>query len=1774
MKTTFKKSISILLSLIMVFSVFGGSGLSALAAGSDLYYYYSAGGEERFQFADYCEVLTEDMTALSGNEYGKWFVTGYVSPKGYAGTPAIEHSITVTGKVNLLLRDGYSVWVEGGIYVTAGSTLTIYGHNTGKLICKATDNAAGIGGKEGAVGGNVVVNSGYVEALGEDGAGIGGGYGENSGFQSVTINGGVVTATGDGGGAGIGDGEDNTKSGGSVITINGGTVKATGGNLVENRLSDGGGAGIGGGEDSAHTGASVIINGGTVNAQGGDDSAGIGGGENSTDRRAVTINGGTVNATGGDGGITTGGGGAGIGGGQNGGNGVIRINGGTVVAKAGGLDEQTDEHGAGIGGGSEGSQDNPIYITGGDVKAYGGVCGAGIGGGADGEGSDVYISGGTVYAQAGSWADGIGGGKCTKDTAPWRPVVSIPKPGNTYISGGVVTATTTLTPTESENGAGIGCWAGKTNGGEVVISGGAVFASSTGLGAGIGGGRTMGCSGGTIRISDAYVVATSVEGAGIGSQGSWSDNHVIGGETVEITNSYVFAASTKKGAGIGGGNDGDGCPVVIKDSVVEAFGGNVDYDWYAEHGAVSAKGTAFKLELGKTGYEVNGAVTGMVVSAVLTLLNQLTKSGNYRGAGIGGGDEGEGGDITIENSSVLAIGGGDQAHGFGHGHDTNGSNGTLTLSDDMMVLAGASEDALAVVGKNARIDSAWNNYYVKTEPCTHDGAAYAGEPDGHCVEDCPHCALTAEEADLEPHTFGEDKLCAVCGYQGVQVAFRSGSYGGYAEPAVLGRGAQFTLPDALFTECEDHGYAQTGWLCDGVEYSFGDTITVNGDITVTAIYEMYNDVIFVDSDHGSAAADKAYAVPGSVVTVTATPDTGCRLSGIRMRANGETVYEKNETGAEGLALTHSFTMPQSGNVSVYTTFNKNYYSVRTDVDTFDTEIEVEVNGKTASAAAYGDEITLRILPNDDIQGVVWTETDADGNETGQRHCLPLGADSSASFTMDVLNDVLIKPNRAHEHDGVVFRPWGDKSAEQTSLPESGNYYLTHDVVLPVSFNPNVGEYHLCLNGHSITISDDFADAAVFDIYARHFFVHDHDDSGVIDARGKCRLFNLTNSRLSLFDGTLTGGSASTGSVINVSTTNDYEKYCGFTMSGGVVTGNIGSSQGIIYTGFAKTTITGGEITGNVAPAAVTVQKPGVFEISGSPRIYGNHRAGSRDGANVLVSSDASVSIAGKLSEKAIIGITANGVPTAAKPLTVTNGLSGNGELKNFFSDERDLRIAGVCDGEIAIALPVTVSFDANGAAGAPMPEDIAGAGCDYTLPPHTYSPPAGREFLGWRADDAETILQPDAVVSPRADVTMHAVWNEASGGDVVIPEAHVHRWEIRLDDGNPAKATVRCVNTTIGGDALCNETELKTVELQTDGRSGAEYARAYNGKAAVTVACKQKAYVWTTAFPEEDLISVSGVSYYDETGALLSGAPTEAGVYTARSTVSPVSGRGDAVTMSKTIRIVKAPAPDVTVKGLENLPLTNELQPLVEVGGASAGGKMHYRVNGGKWTYRLPEASESGEYTIEWYFDSPNYEGIHSEQEPGVVNASISELHEHNGIRFTRWTETDSLPTSGSYYLANDVVWSKGPWTITGELNLCLFGHTVRFDRRWTDPDTGVFVNNGGTLNLYGDGAGKLLASSGVEFNVSSGGTLNCYDACLDSFGGGIHVNGVFGMNGGMVVGSSVGVDVKNGAFNMNGGVIKNNGFGIKTSAGGSINISGGAEIRDNATFGVSVVRD
>ena len=293
----------------------------------------------------------------------------------------LDGRIEVIGSVKLILCDGCTLTINGGIHVGPDSSISIYCQKggTGKLIIpKSASKSAGIGGNYSENCGTVNIYGGNVEiTVAESGAGIGGGY-EGSG-GNIYIYGGTVKAVSKNISAGIGGGMNGP---GGNINIYGGTVTAKGGANS---------AGIGG---SGNDGGEITITGGTVETKGGENGAGIGGGVDGSGGD-ITISGGTVNATGGDYGT-------GIGGGIRGSGGIITISGGTVTATGG-------SSGAGIGGGLSGASGD-ITISGGTVTAIGGQCGAGIGVGNGGGGGTINISGGNITATGYSNAAGIGGG--------------------------------------------------------------------------------------------------------------------------------------------------------------------------------------------------------------------------------------------------------------------------------------------------------------------------------------------------------------------------------------------------------------------------------------------------------------------------------------------------------------------------------------------------------------------------------------------------------------------------------------------------------------------------------------------------------------------------------------------------------------------------------------------------------------------------------------------------------------------------------------------------------------------------------------------------------------------------------------------------------------------------------------------------------------------------------------------------------------------------------------------------------------------------------------------------------------------------------------------------------------------------------------------------------------------------------------------------------------------------------------------------------------------
>lgn len=267
----------------------------------------------------------------------------------------------------------------------------------GKITATGKGGGAGIGQchqPNGSPSGNISILGGIIEATGsERAAGIGGS--NNGPIGNITISGATVTATGGNGGAGIGAG---TKKCGDITIDGGAYIKATG---------NGGGAGIGGGIEGEANVNDILIDGATIEAYGSDiGGAGIGGG-NAASFKNLTIQetnpevptiiqaaiGGKEAA------------GIGVGRTSNISDSLITISGGTIVLATGG------DQGAGIGGGSQRAAN--IVITGNAVieKAQGGSQAAGIGSGPLGSHETITISGGIIRnAIGGEYGSGIGGG--------------------------------------------------------------------------------------------------------------------------------------------------------------------------------------------------------------------------------------------------------------------------------------------------------------------------------------------------------------------------------------------------------------------------------------------------------------------------------------------------------------------------------------------------------------------------------------------------------------------------------------------------------------------------------------------------------------------------------------------------------------------------------------------------------------------------------------------------------------------------------------------------------------------------------------------------------------------------------------------------------------------------------------------------------------------------------------------------------------------------------------------------------------------------------------------------------------------------------------------------------------------------------------------------------------------------------------------------------------------------------------------------------------------
>ena len=300
---------------------------------------------------------------------------------------------------------------------------------------------------------------------------------------------------------------------------------------------------------------------------------------------------------------------------------------------------------AAIGGSPDSPDSGRITINGGTVNASSSWGGAGIGSGDGGSAGDITINGGNIEATANYGGAGIGTGKngksatitinnCNKINARSSSGAGIGS-GEESSGEGMVTVNIyggTEIISKSASGAGIGSGKGSQANVTVNITGGDIYAQTTGLGeppdhgAAIGGG--YGATNTTVNIGGTAKVGASggKTAPGIGS--------IDPACSVTITGGTVEAWGGEQAAGIGGAYLRDSCPVTIAGGTVTAYGGNTGA------GIGSGCGGTSTVRYNTGRIEISGGT--------------VTANGSYFAAGIGGGEYNTAGDILISGGTVIA----------------------------------------------------------------------------------------------------------------------------------------------------------------------------------------------------------------------------------------------------------------------------------------------------------------------------------------------------------------------------------------------------------------------------------------------------------------------------------------------------------------------------------------------------------------------------------------------------------------------------------------------------------------------------------------------------------------------------------------------------------------------------------------------------------------------------------------------------------------------------------------------------------------------------------------------------------------------------------------------------------------------------------------------------------------------------------------------------------------------------------------------------------------
>ena len=195
-------------------------------------------------------------------------------------------------------------------------------------------------------------------------------------------------------------------------------------------------------------------------------------------------------------------------------------------------------------------------------------------------------------------------------------------------------------------------------------------------------------NGDDIAITGGEVEATGgLGGAGIGGGNGGA------GKYIKITGGKVDAKGGTEGAGIGGGNKGEGKDITITGGEVTATGGDygagIGGGLEGDGSDIAITGGEVTATGGDHGAGIGGGLEGDGSDIAITG-GEVTATGGEDGAGIGGGRKGTGSDITITSGEIKATGG-DCGAGIGGGYHGAGNNITVSGAAQLKVQGGVTD---------------------------------------------------------------------------------------------------------------------------------------------------------------------------------------------------------------------------------------------------------------------------------------------------------------------------------------------------------------------------------------------------------------------------------------------------------------------------------------------------------------------------------------------------------------------------------------------------------------------------------------------------------------------------------------------------------------------------------------------------------------------------------------------------------------------------------------------------------------------------------------------------------------------------------------------------------------------------------------------------------------------------------------------------------------------------------------------------------------------------